>query len=241
MNQLEQHAHIPVPEGNPECLKRIIDIAPLDSPVTHRSAIHHAVRQRITANYTVPLSSATWNVLAIDPGTAQLGWALIQCQGLGGRHIRRMGTIRGADTPLGCHEAFTRILRACHPHFPTVVLLEVPAARYYGRGNSSNLCKVCQQVCFLAQSVHMAFLLASQQPFVDYVDSYEWNQYMPAGTGRHRQFADKDKAAVFSDVFGHWKDETNNHERDAALMGHWWASVLVMERAPNWSYGIKGV
>lgn len=215
-----------LPTGNPDGMPRILRVEK-ERPMMMVDR-HPSMKVMKGALMDVPVPEQAFTLLSIDGGTADLGWALLQ-QRAQQTSISRMGTLKNLGHDAApCEEAAALILKLCQPHHPSVVIIEMPADRYFGRDNSATLCRLFQQACRLGVGF-------SSVPLPEYVDAFQW-QARKLG-GKEAMMNDAQKLQIFSSVFSHWQQQTNNHERDAALMGHWWLHILTHNRKPMWVYG----
>lgn len=155
-------------------------------------------------------------VISIDPGTKQMGIALFDLsqQRLAGVHtIKDMGYDAGVKDRI--EKALSELVwDKYHRHVSSsVVLIELPPARTYGRPGVP-IIKVLHQI------VYMVHALARWAEKVILVDAFEWNYKEKGNKGR--QYTDSEKELKFLQVFDQYKPrQTNKDERDAALMGLW--------------------
>jgi hypothetical protein len=155
-------------------------------------------------------------VISIDPGLNQCGIALFDMsqQRLAGVHtIKDLGY--GAEVKEKIEKALAEIVWDGYHRYvaSSIVLIEIPAARYYGRP-AIPIIKILHQIVYMVQA------LSRWAERVVLIDSFEWNYKAEGGKGR--QYTDKQKEKQFLSTFTRYKPrQTNKDQRDAALMGLW--------------------
>jgi hypothetical protein len=155
-------------------------------------------------------------VISIDPGTTKAGVALFD---LSEQKLDSVHTIKGLGYELDVKDKIEKALAEivwdkCHRHVgSSIVLIELPAARYYGRP-AVPIIKVLHQIVYMVQA------LSRWAEGVILVDSFDWN--FKAEGKKGRQYTDKEKEGQFLEAFPQYQPrQTNSDERDAALMGLW--------------------
>jgi len=178
-----------------------------------------------------------FEILAIDPGTSHMGIAHLKWESTASGKtcmcsLIELQTIAGAShLPNGCQDTAALLLSS----FPMCryVIIEKPSDRIYGRKANPYIHRSFWQV------IHLLQAFQGNRPWCDTVDAFTW-QAVPRGRGKGRlqQVADdKMKRPWFDHHFQSWQASSNNHERDAALLGYWWCHVLHHNEKPQWNTG----
>lgn len=157
-----------------------------------------------------------YRLLSIDPGPKQIGIALIE-----------NGRVTGLSTRKDVGHIQQDVVEAAASILPmaknldgtiaddVIIVIEIPAARYYGKGNSTDLMKLWHQILFLTKEFMAAGCNVLHQ------NSYDWNKK------NNTQYTDKEKKVQFESITRSGFKSSNKDNRDAALMGLWvWNTII---------------
>jgi hypothetical protein len=152
-------------------------------------------------------------LLAIDPGTRRLGVALFHKKKLKATNtFQNIGHDKESIKVLVKElDGFMLEHKVKWNHVLTII--ETPAPRWYGKGNTTSILKILWQVL----TILLEFFRLGR--LVDVVDSFEWNKYKRGNLWvQHKDDAKKEQ---FINLFPN-APTGNTDTRDAALMGHWY-------------------
>ncbi len=173
-------------------------------------------------------------VLSIDPGTDKMGVALLyldqddSIEVVGTKVLKKIGATEEAIKEAGRLINAEWIRGKDLEWDDIIVIIEAPAARWYGRSNTTAILKLWWQVYF--------FLRYYKKKAMDVyaINSFDWNIKVHE-SGLKNQYSDAEKLELFKAIFpdfpiGRRKTSEwgSKDTRDASLMGVWFIKTCLI-------------